>query len=99
MRAFIARRMHCENFSHQSRSRMHKGFTRDARWTSRSFHDRFPRFLRARNEKNPDCARKISLTVCDNFITQHTKQPSDDIHQPLSKISCDPHLRIERGDY
>jgi hypothetical protein len=58
-------------FSSHSRSRMHKGFACDAAQTARRKSRAIFAHRRAPNEKISDCARKISLTVCDNFIT-HT---------------------------
>jgi len=86
-------------FRHHPQNRTGKGFACDEESARGKIGTSICRAARAPNEKFSARARKNSLTIMRNFITQHANAPSDGIYQPLSKISCDPHLRIERGDY
>jgi hypothetical protein len=56
-------------------------------------------FTNAARQQNFHARKKKFVDDLPQVHYPHTKQPSDGIHQPLSKILCDPHLRIERGDY
>jgi len=62
---------------------MNKGFARDEEHAPQRICAPKYRTGRAPNEKFSGDARKNSLTLANNFITQHPNEPSDGIYQPL----------------